>query len=209
MKRTMATLTILLLAACGGNIDGKKSSDSENNSVNNQNSANAENQTTGPVNGKPGPNNEPTPNNEPQPINNGPDPTNNEPQPINNEPEPNNEPQPTNNEPEPTNTMTTGDACDNGADLEAVTDTETPYVARDCQLECVNDAAPRECTAECVSFSVGTSEGCSLCVADLTQCGFDSCLEPCIEDPYAADCVACLDMFCDDDFVQCAGIPAR
>lgn len=212
MNRLIVMIVAVVFAGCGGSIDGKKGGGGDNNAnnANNVSNANSENGTSGP-NDEPGPvngdaNNEPEPlnnvNNEPMP-NNEPEPTNNEPQPTNNDPEP------PNNDPDPPNAMTTGDACANAADLEAVTDSETPYLARDCQLECVQAPAPRDCTAECVSTTIGSSLDCSYCVAELTDCGFNNCLEPCLEDPYAPDCVTCLENFCDDDFVACSGIPAR
>ena len=111
--------------------------------------------------------------------------------------------------PQTNNGTVEGDACDNTADLTAVSQTGTPLTARDCMIMCLSESDSRTCTATCLSSELGTSTDCSFCIADLAQCGVDHCFNECIEDPYDPACVACLEPACEADFVACSGIPSR
>lgn len=190
MQMSLIPLIVLvfLAASCGSNIEKEPQTiyvvvnNSTNGATNSQNTSNQTTPSAG--NSDPKPVNA-TPNNEPIPVNNEPIPVNNEPVQVNNE------------------------ACNNAADLEIVSSTDMPIVSRDCALECLSVGDSRTCTADCVSETSGASEQCSLCVADLTQCGVQFCFELCVEDPYLPECLACLDAKCEDDFIACSGIPSR
>ncbi len=117
--------------------------------------------------------------------------------------EPGPEPEP---EPEPSN-----GACDNDADegeLGSLDDTLDDVVG-DCALSCLLSSDVATCGSDCVADNTDLSDDCSDCFGEIIACTASNCAFQCGLDAEGEACASCREENCNDDFEQCAGIPAQ
>jgi len=108
-------------------------------------------------------------------------------------------------------------ACDNPADLDAITATNLNTVMTFCTgLACLNtigDSLPYEqCVNACVAQNVpGLSFECTDCYGGVARCGLDAfCLSVCQFNTCGLQCLNCLDFAgCLTEFEECRGIPGN
>ncbi len=115
------------------------------------------------------------------------------------------------NNPPNGNPNNTAGGCLSNSDAEIVLSGQTEGVAEECAFGCFEGGEDlSDCTTGCVAAETGLSRQCSSCYGLTVECVFTNCIGECIEDPNSAVCLECqADAGCDDQFVNCSGLPRR
>ena len=94
-------------------------------------------------------------------------------------------------------------ACANDDDAAILAQADVPAELQTCGLDCLGQ--PETCVANCVELSMGLTPSCGLCVAGVSTCSVEACLQPCATGP--SECLACQDQSCGAAFETCSGVP--
>jgi hypothetical protein len=97
-------------------------------------------------------------------------------------------------------------ACTNPQDLSVLAQHSPTGLNQDLYTCTVNDLGSQGGTAMCLVSKDGFSLGCAYCFAEEGQCGVQHCQSQCINGVPNPPCLACLAVYCNNQFTACSGI---